>query len=102
MSIAYGNRISNFNKTVENATELKAEKQHKVEIKDSPKPESSSPSKMMNATGPPKVNTQRNTAATRSPIVSKSIDHVFGAKNLPSDEIGKVVSNEWMREAAVL
>lgn len=36
----------------------------------------------------------------RSPLVSKSIDHTFGCKNLPSDEIGKLVSNKFMEDAA--
>ena len=38
---------------------------------------------------------------SRSPLVNKSIEHTYGIKNLPSDEIGKVVSNQWMMEAAL-
>ena len=38
----------------------------------------------------------------RSPLVRKSIEHTFGSKNLPSDEIGKVVGNQWMHEEALL
>lgn len=36
----------------------------------------------------------------RAPLISKSIDHTFGCKNLPSDEIGKLVSNKFMVDAA--
>lgn len=38
----------------------------------------------------------------RSPLVRKSIEHTFGSKNLPSDEIGRVVSNQWMLEETLL
>ena len=38
----------------------------------------------------------------RSPIVTKSLEHTFGAKNLPSDEIGAVVGNVYMEEAALV
>ena len=35
----------------------------------------------------------------RSPLVNKNLEHVFGAKNLPSDEIDKVVTNQFMKDA---
>ena len=38
-------------------------------------------------------------SGARSPLVNKSLEHTFGVKNLPSDQIGKVVQNEWMVEA---
>jgi len=38
----------------------------------------------------------------RSPLIRKSIDHIYGAKNLPSDHIGNVVNNSYMEEAAIL
>ena len=37
--------------------------------------------------------------AARSPFTRKSIEHIYGTKNLPSDSIGKIVSNEFMQEA---
>ena len=36
-----------------------------------------------------------------SPHKTNSIEHIYGVKNLPSDEISKVVSNQWMLEAAM-
>ena len=37
---------------------------------------------------------------TRSPMTTKAVDHTYGAKNLPSDEIGALVNNTYMTEAA--
>ena len=36
----------------------------------------------------------------RSPLTRKSLDHVYGTNNLVSDNIGKVVGNDFMQEAA--
>lgn len=38
----------------------------------------------------------------RSPLIRKSIDHIYGAKNIPSDNINNVVNNAYMEEAAIL
>lgn len=38
----------------------------------------------------------------RSPLVNKNLEHVYGAKNLPSDEIDKVVTNQFMKDAYAL
>lgn len=37
----------------------------------------------------------------RSPLIRKSLEHIYGAKNLPSDNIGNVVNNTYMEEAAI-
>ena len=38
---------------------------------------------------------------TRSPIMTKSIEHTYGANNLPSDDINAVIGNVFMKEAAM-
>ena len=43
---------------------------------------------------------QRHTG--RSPLVNKNMEHVFGAKNLPSDDVNQVVSNQFMKDAYAL
>ena len=43
---------------------------------------------------------QRQTG--RSPLVNKNMEHVFGAKNLPSDDVNQVVSNQFMKDAYYL
>ena len=38
----------------------------------------------------------------RSPLVNKNMEHIFGAKNLPSDDVNQVVSNKFMKDAYAL
>ena len=107
LSAAYSNRIHNFNKSAENAIESKAVKQYKEEgaRKEEGSLETvntSTINKPVVASLRPPLATQRvgnNQVAGRSPIVTKSVEHVFGAKNLESDAIGSVVQNQYMREA---
>ena len=34
--------------------------------------------------------------------MNKNLEHVFGVKNLPSDEIDKIVTNQFMKDAYAL
>ena len=47
-------------------------------------------------------NNNNNVGKTaRSPLTRKSIEHIYGAKPLPSDDMGKVVGNHFMEQAAI-
>lgn len=59
----------------------------------------------MNQLGARALNSKRNqpiNTGVRSPIVTKGIEHTFGIKNLPSDQIGAIVQNEYMEQAQKL
>lgn len=101
LSAAYASRVSNFSKTVEAQVERNAVQTYKQQpaaeavAKESPYRHPSP--KLMGGPGPYKgLHTQRmpgtdRAGPGRSPLVRKSIEHTFGSKNLPSDEIGKIV-----------
>jgi hypothetical protein len=101
VSAALANKMNNFSPQTENAIEQMAKKQYKQAQNEG---ESDSPRQPK----VPRSSTQRmpglgnNNSGARSPLVNKSIEHIFGIKNLESDNVGQVVSNKYMQEASVL
>ena len=107
LSIAYGNRVSNFGKTLETAVEKRATDGYKLQVKDQTteqpgpaianSPSSGGVSKALKA----QRDQYKINVGTRSPIMTKSLEHTYGANNLPSDDINAVIGNVFMKEAAM-
>jgi len=79
---------------VETAVEIRAAESYKQQGEITPTTRNETQKTTKAATASTRV------PAPRSPRSTKALEPTFGVKNLPSDEIGKVVSNTWMIEAA--
>ena len=111
LSLAYQNRINDFNKTVEVAVEQRAVKSFRNQEGPDVKHPNFAPSpqtqvaKVMTYKG---LHSQRDAtgdkphSGIKSPMMTKSIDHAYGIHNLASDNIGQVVSNKFMQDAYAL
>lgn len=98
LSIAYANRVSNFGKNVENVVEKMASDGYNKQAKTGNDVTQNAPP-VGSALKAQKDQFKVQTGA-RSPMTTKSMEHIYGAQNLASDEIGALVNNHWMAEAA--
>jgi hypothetical protein len=106
MSVAFANRVSNFGKTIENVIEKRAVdgyRNQQTTNTDSTipthigSPSSGGASKVLKA----QRDQYKINVGQRSPILTKSIEHTYGANNLPSDDMNAVMGNVYMQEAAL-
>ena len=98
LSVAYANRLNNFNNKVEMAVENRAVQQYKLQATTDKEVEQINTPVNQGKGSPGRV--MQNTGG-RSPLIRKSLEHVYGCKNMYSDNIGNVVGNTYMQEAAV-
>ena len=91
LNVAFQNRISNFSKSAEKAVELIAVEQYKNQevAKDTADGNFGVTKPRYNGSNTTRIEKSNN--GVRSPLINKSIGHIYGIKNLPSDHIDSVV-----------